>query len=212
MISRISSLTAIALLSLSVSACNTTSSVQTSVASAPIAPVEVRRAVVGDTFVYISQTGKERVTTIETVGETIVTGNTIQAGADLACTWKYKRNTFAPDAEWNNCGNSGTQTSKRLGGSIFPITVGSNESWEYSGTNNKGASWSSTRNCEAVGTVSITVPAGTFDTYHVKCEDRVWLREWFIRADGVTVQANRTRKTGAQDRNTSRKLVSFKPA
>ena len=67
------------------------------------------------------------------------------------------------------------------------------------------------RVCKVEGEVSVSVPIGTFDTYHVRCEDRWWVREWFVRADGVPVQIARTRKNGPTDRNRLRKLVSYTP-
>ncbi|MEM9061025.1 MAG: hypothetical protein AAGD13_11245 [Pseudomonadota bacterium] len=164
----------------------------------------------GEQYVFLDKKGRERIGSITSVTDKFVEGASKRADQDLFCEWKIKRNTFAPTSEWKNCGgSSGTQTSKRLGDSIFPLQVGSTESWEYSGTNSNGDSWSSTRNCEVLGTASLTVPAGTFDTYQVRCDDRWWIRDWFVRADGVTVVSTRTRKAGSQDRNTKRELVSY---
>lgn len=189
--------------------CQTTgSSVKSTPSSAELPPLETRRAVLGDTYVWINKNGEERTGMITAVDAQYSSGE-----SSNGCKWRSKRNAFAPGAEWTNCsGSTGTQTSQRLGGSIFPMTVGSTESWDYSGTNNKGDSWESTRNCEVVGIAEVTVPAGTFDTYHVRCADKWWVREWFVRSDGISVQGSNTRKVGSADRNTSWQLVSYTPA
>lgn len=191
-------------------ACQTTgsSSLKSEPTSAELAPVAERRAVVGDSFTWVNNRGETLTGTFTSVDDQYLTGE-----SSNGCKWRDRRNSFAPGAEWSNCdGSTGTQRSKRLGGSIFPLQVGSSESWEYSGSNNKGDNWSSTRECSVVGTAKVTVPAGSFDTYHVRCEDEWWVREWYVREDGVSVQGSRTRKVGAADRNTSWQMIDFTPA
>lgn len=191
------------------SACQTTgSSLESKPSTAEMPPVAERRAVMGDQWTWLNEKDEE------------LSGNYTSIDADFAagensigCSWKAKRNAFAPGVEWKNCrGSTGTQTSKRVGDSIFPLAVGKTETWEYSGTNNKGDSWESTRNCKVVGIANVTVPMGNYDTYHVRCEDKWWVREWFVRADGVSVQGSSTRKAGSADRNSSWRLISFTPA
>lgn len=189
-------------------ACQTTPPIQTAPAANPIPPVEARRAVVGDQFVYLTQSGTQTTTT--TVA---ASANRASYKQDNGCSYSHIITGFGPNPEWSNCGgSSGNQTSKRTGGSIFPLAVGSSESWDYSGTNSKGNNWESTRNCTVPGAVSVTVPAGTFDTYHVRCEDKWWVRESYINADGIAVRWSRTIKSGSGDRNRSGELVSFTPA
>lgn len=192
---------------LSVGGCEQQSTVQTAPASTELPPLEGRRAMVGDIFVSLNHRGNRRSDTITAVDEQYVSGENT-----AGCSWKVRRNAYAPDVEWSNCGNSGTQTSRRIGSSIFPMTVGSTETWDYSGTNDQGGNWESTRECKVVGSAQVSVPAGTFDTYHVRCEDGTWVREWYTRSDGVSVKFSRTRKVGSQDGNSSWKLVSFTPA
>ena len=189
--------------------CQTTgSSLQSTPSQAKLPPLEQRRAVLGDTYSWLNKNGEQRTGKIVAVDANFVSGE-----SSNGCKWKSKRDAFAPGVEWSNCGgSSGTQTSQRRGGSIFPMTVGSKETWDYSGTNTNGDSWESTRNCETVAIAEVTVPAGTFDTYHVRCEDKWWVREWFVRSDGISVQGSRTRKVGSADRNTSWQLVGYTPA
>ena len=193
----------------SLSACQTTSSnLESTPSSAELPPLEASRAVAGDRWTAVDGKGAQNSGTVLTVD-----AQYISRESSDGCKWKLKINSFAPDVAWTDCnGSSGTQTSKRTGDSIFPLQVGKTESWEVSGTDTNGASWKSTRNCKVIGIANVTVPAGNFDTYHVRCEDRFRVREWFLRSDGVTVQFSSIRKTGAADRNFSWKLVSFTPA
>ena len=188
-------------------ACMPGANIATQPTSAPMPPVEHRRAVVGDAYVLERKDGSRFTVTIKSVST-----ETVDLETSSGCKATLRRDAFAPDLAWTNCsGSSGTQTSKRVGASIFPLTLESTEAWDYSGTNTRGNSWASRRNCSVVGEVSVTVPAGTFDTYRVRCEDRWWVREWFVRADGVPVQIARTRKNGSDDRNRLRKLISYTP-
>ena len=203
---RILALAAAGLLAI-LAACMPGADIATSPVSAPMPPVEHRRAVVGDAYLLERKDGSRFTVTIKSVA-----ADRVELETSSGCKATLRRDAFAPDLAWDNCsGSSGTQTSKRIGGSIFPLTLESTEAWEYSGSNTRGNSWESTRTCKVVGEVRVTVPAGTFDTYHVRCEDRWWVREWFVRADGVPVQIARTRKNGPVDRNRLRKLVSFTP-
>lgn len=196
------------IVALAAAACQTTgNTVQTASASAEMPPVSSWRANIGDVLEYQNIKGNNFTSEYTSVTDNRVTGKT-----SGGCEFVFFKDNAAPGPEWKNCsGSSGTQTSKLKSGGLFPLAVGNRESWEYSGTNTKGNSWSSVRNCEVADTASVTVPAGTFDTYHVICEDKWWKREWFVNADGVSVISKRTRKAGAQDDNRFNQLVSFTP-
>ncbi|MEL6996875.1 MAG: hypothetical protein AAFP68_01325 [Pseudomonadota bacterium] len=177
-------------------------------ASAPMPPVEQRLVEPGASYTILQQDGSELAVEILSTD-----GNLVLSKSSSGCSWKRDFTGFRPNPEWNSCGGStGTQTSTRTSGSIFPLVVGNTETWDYSGTNSNGDAWESTRNCKVEAEVSVTVPAGTFDTYHVRCEDRWWVREWFVDQRGLAIQYARTRKIGSADRNRSGKLVSYTPA
>lgn len=184
-----------------------TSGVKTGAVSNAMPVVEQRPVAVGDTFVYRMADGTDLTSKV-----TAVTADRITSERSDGCSWESIRNAFAPNPSWKNCnGSSGSQTAQRQGGSMFPLNLNSVETWDFSGNNNNGNSWESTRNCRVMGEVSITVPAGTFDTYHVRCEDKWWTRDSYIRADGRSVRWSRTRKIGSADQNRSGDLVSYVP-
>ena len=186
--------------------CQTTGSSTAAVtpASVELPPVNARIPSVGDSAVWLMQDGNQLGSKVVSVN-----GNSVYVEREDGCSWSNIVGAFEPTGEWKNCeSGSGSQTSKLTTGSIYPLQVGNKESWDFSGTNTSGDSWSSTRNCEVVGTASVTVPAGTFDTYRVVCEDKWWVRESYITAEGYSVKWSRTRKVGASDRNRSGELVS----
>lgn len=188
--------------------CEQDANVSSSPAAVSMATLDSRRSVVGDRYVFERRDGSKTSSVV-----TGVTADFVTLEIDNGCIYTAKKNTFAPYAEWKNCGgSSGAQDSTRNGNSIFPMTIGSSESWNFIGTDNQGDGWENTRVCEVVGAVNMTVPAGSFDTYHVRCEDKWWVQEWFMNADGVAVQWARTTKAGSSDKNRSAKMVSFDPA
>lgn len=189
-------------------ACQADRAVQTAPVVNPMQPLEARRAVVGDQFVYLTEKSDQ---TSMTTRE--VSADRVAFEDESGCRFSDKGSSFAPSPDWSNCGGSaGTQVSRRLGGSIFPLAIGNSESWHYSGTNTNGDRWESKLDCTVPGVVDVTVPAGTFDTYYVRCEDEWWVREYYLNSDGVTVKWAQTSKGGSDDRNRSGDLVSFTPA
>lgn len=98
----------------------------------------------------------------------------VQAGGD----------PVLPTLEWDNCGGgSGTHTLGERTGSLWPLELGKTASYAASGRNANGDSWSHTRRCEVADTVSLTVPAGTYDAFEVVCRDRSSTRTWYFAPD-----------------------------
>lgn len=211
MFSSIRALSAICVTAFLLMGCSTRPIPELAPASSVIPPIEVSRAVVGDEFHFINRDGRKGIAKTVAVTGTHVTTHTTSKGSKTPCVWKVKRNALAPWVEWKNCGSSGSNTSKRIGSSAFPLAVGSTESWDYSGTSNTGSNWSSTRDCAVETAVKVNVPAGSFDALHIVCEDKWWVRESFVRADGVLLQFLRTRKSGPQDDNMFQRLEKFVP-
>jgi len=78
---------------------------------------------------------------------------------------------FATEVKWTSCsGPDGTQDVK-LNGEVWPLQVGKTWSEDYSGTNDRGRTWSSTNKCTVESQVRVKVKAGEFDTYKVVCND-----------------------------------------
>jgi hypothetical protein len=101
------------------------------------------------------------------------------------CTYTATNdNPFAPSVKFEGCsGNTGTQTIQTKSGEIFPLQVGKTVSWKITGQHTRD-SWETTRRCEVVETVSLTVPAGTYDAFHVVCRDS-WNTHTFFYAPEI---------------------------
>ena len=75
---------------------------------------------------------------------------------------------------------------------MFPLKVGNTESWDYEGGTGS-RTWSGTRHCEVKEAVRITVPAGSFDTWHVNCTERWWRNQFYFSPKlGTTIAIVRT--------------------
>ncbi len=65
-------------------------------------------------------------------------------------------------------------------GSIWPLQVGATVSYDFKGKNSNGDTWNGTRRCEVKEEARVTVPAGTYDTFYVICEDPFRSRHWYV--------------------------------
>ena len=181
--------------------------IKTSVVSGEMAPAEARIEQIGDTWVYNNLiSGAAETSRITAIDGKLISGVNETTG----CSFTYVHAAYAPSVRWDNCnGSSGNQSAER-NGSIFPIQLGNAESWKFSGQNAKGETWESVRNCSVVETAKVTVPAGTFDTYHIKCEDEWWVRHYYYAPEvGSSAIRLDTHKTRNEVRH--RELVSFTP-
>jgi hypothetical protein len=97
-------------------------------------------------------------------------------------------NPFAPAVTFENCyGNTGTQTIQSKSGSLFPLEVGNQASWEVTGQDEQ-YNWSTTRRCQVSDEVNLTVPAGNYDAYKVVCRDD-WSTRTFYYAPEAEANA-----------------------
>lgn len=91
---------------------------------------------------------------------------------------------FAPVASWSNCGgSSGLHNIVSQEGSVWPLKVGNTAAWTVNGETGS-ENWSTTKRCSVREAVSLTVPAGTYDAYHVACRDD-WNRHTYYYAPEV---------------------------
>ena len=160
---------------------------------------------VGDKSVFRYKNGTEISFEITAVDEETYSGR----GSD-GCSWKLVIAGWGPAVEWKNCrSNSGSHKVKRTG-NMYPLQVGNTEKWKYRGRNNKGQSWSGTRKCEVKGTEKVTVPAGSFDTYHVVCREERARYEWHYSPElRSVVISSRKPLGGSTGRRYYRELVSI---
>lgn len=193
-----------AALAASLAACG--SGIETTPAAAGLAPGEIRILEVGDEFVVQDEAGARRTSRVTAVNGTLYT-----VESSNGCTYTAHMDGFGPSTEYSNCGGStGTQQMTRTG-AIFPLVVGNRESWQVTGSDTQGNSWQQTRDCAVVDTARLTLPAGTYDTYRVRCEDQRNVRTFYYSPELQLVVAHERQRRGQAERE-SWQLVEFRPA
>ncbi|MEM7059880.1 MAG: hypothetical protein AAF557_20045 [Pseudomonadota bacterium] len=178
--------------------------VKTEAVQAEMVPMELRLPVVGDKKVWKEGEGQFESVVVSFAGVVVSTETS------KGCSYTQEAG-FAPTQKWTNCTpfDDGTQNSTK-NGAIFPLAVGNSVSYAVTGSNVKGNDWSTTRNCSVKGTARVTVPAGTFDTYHVNCSDDWTSRDYYVSPElGTSVLFRRVGNDAS--RNTVQELISFTP-
>lgn len=112
------------------------------------------------------------------------------------CQWS-ETERYGPSTSWTNClGATGEQTIVSESGALWPLAVGNKKSWRYTGKNEQGDDWSGTRTCEVRSAENVTIAAGDFPAYRVRCEDPWSTRiYWHAPSLGHAVYFQRNRKT-----------------
>lgn len=166
---------------LALSACVTTK-VETQPVSSALAPMEQPGKNVGAVWKY-QQGGEIKDSILVAMTETEDTWRESDG-----CEYTQLGNGFAPSSRWTGCGTSDGTQQVTVDGSIWPLQVSAEVSYDFSGRNKFGDSWKGTRNCVVKEEVRVTVPAGTFDTFHVVCNDPWRSRDWYVSPElGTTV-------------------------
>ena len=155
--------------------------VETMPAKAELPPGESRAFAVGDKSVWKQSDGKEL--SWKTVK---LDGSIMEVHGSNGCKAAVQWPTYSPTLAWRGCsGSAGSQKIEKHAGGLFPLAVGNTESWTFSGRNDRGNTWSGARNCKVAGTANVTVPAGTFDAYHVVCREHSARYDyWFLARIG----------------------------
>lgn len=178
--------------------------VKTEAVQAEMTPMDLRLPVVGDTKVWKEGDGQFQAVV------TSFSGGALTVETSKGCAYTQDAG-FAPSSKWSNCApfDDGTQNNTKTG-EIYPLAVGNSVSYAVTGSNVKGNDWSTTRNCSVKGTARVSVPAGTFDTYHVNCKDEWTSRDYYVSPElGTSVLFRRVGNDAS--RNTVQELVSFTP-
>ncbi|MEL6999445.1 MAG: hypothetical protein AAFP68_14370 [Pseudomonadota bacterium] len=178
--------------------------VETLPVSAKLDPMPLRIPVVGDTKVW--KVGDEQLTRVTVA----VNGASQNVEGSDGCSFTEDPG-FAPGPVWAGCPDftDGSQSYVKSG-EIYPLAIGQKVSYAVKGQNVSGDNWETTRNCTVLETVKVTVPAGSFDTFHVSCNDQFTNRDFYVSPDlGTTVLIRRHRKS----RNETKmfEMVSFTP-
>lgn len=129
------------------------------------------------------QKGEPATTKIMAVDSNFVT-MMITEGPKKGCSWTRNvgQDRFAPSVSWENCGRSGDSTGTQeftKSGNIWPLTVGSSESYKLTGKDQKN-NWSTTRNCEVKAAVLVSIQDKQYPTFEVVCKDKWSKRIWYV--------------------------------
>ena len=171
-------------------------------AAATLAPARPPELQTGATFVFRQRDGEEVTSRVVAVDGADVTWE-----ADNGWTWTGKA-FFWPVERWQSESAGGSQEISGDPGALFPLMIGESVAYRVEGqSRDEQAGWSLQGRCEVAAAEQISVPAGTFDTYKVVCEQgedlsdpyrtRTW---WYAPAIGHYVaQLHRTRTGGIDE-------------
>ena len=179
-------------------------------AAAALPPGRLPALESGATFVFRKGDGAEvssRIVAVE--------GDDVTWQADNGWTWTGKA-FFWPVERWQGEGASGSQEISGDPRALFPLVIGERVAYRYQGRRqDQQAGWSGQGRCEVAAAEQITVPAGSFDTYKVVCEQGEDLSEpyrirtwWYAPAIGHYVATLHQTRTGGIDE--LEQLVSYK--
>ena len=171
--------------------CVTTGEPEKVAAEVKLAPMPKPVVAVGDTW-HALKDGKEFKREIVAVN-----GDMMSARESDGCEFTAMAWGFAPGATWSNCKpfTDGTQKITAAKGEIWPLAVGKTFSYDVTGSNSAGNTWSGTRKCSVPETARITTVSGQYDAFKVVCEDPWTRRTWYVApAAETTVHFTRYRK------------------
>jgi len=146
---------------------------------------------VGDEVLLREKDGTEKTLRVTAVRGTLV--DIVKVGT--GCQATFQMQGFAPAVKADACGGSAYERTVEPNGSIFPMTVGSREEWAIVETSGNKRIGPYKRVCSVDETARVTVPAGTFDTYVVRCSDKFRdIEFYFAPSLGIQVLLRQTRK------------------
>lgn len=166
----------------------------------------------GATFVYRKRDGEEVTSRVVAVDGEDVTW-------EASNGWIWTGKTFYwPVERWRSETQDSAGAQEVMGdpAALFPMSVGERVAYRYQGrSRTTRAGWSGQGRCEVAASEQITVPAGSFDTYKVVCEQgedmsdpyrtRTW---WYAPAVGHYVATRHQTRDGALDE--LEQLVSYR--
>jgi len=99
-------------------------------------------------------------------------------GDHAGCQWTDD-GWFAPSSTWSGCRTADGEQEFAKTGSIWPLEVGTSESYDVKGQNSSD-SWQTTRNCTVKSAVLVTVGERELPAYEVACEDKWSVQTWYV--------------------------------
>jgi hypothetical protein len=166
-----------------------------------LAPARVPVLEPGSSFVFRRGDGEEIVSRVVAVD-----GEDVTWEADDGWTWTGKA-PFWPVERWQGESSEGSQEIRGDVSALYPLAIGEAAAYRYSGrSTQQPAGWSGAGRCSVAAAERITVPAGTFDTFKIVCEQgedlsdpyrvRTW---WYAPAIGHHVATLHRTRDGAID-------------
>jgi hypothetical protein len=178
-------------------------------AAATLAPGRLVVPEPGSTYLFRKRDGGEvasRVVAVE--------GDDVTWQSDDGWTWTNKA-FYWPVERWQGDSVVGSQEVSGDFEALLPLLIGERAAYRYQGRRQDGQGWSGQGRCDVAAAEQITVPAGTFDTYKVVCEQgedpkqpyhgRTW---WYAPAVGHYVAVLRQTRDGRL--NELEELVSYR--
>lgn len=145
----------------------------------------------GDTWTWQLPSGTQLIDRITDVADdgTLTAESSVTKG----CIVTLNREIYGPASRLSNCsGTSYTQTMTQQG-NLFPLRVGNRASWSVLRTSQSGDVDQYDDTCEVIDTANVTVPAGTYDTFVIRCENQTRQREYYFAPEiGSAVIYRRT--------------------
>ena len=199
-----------ALAALPLLAACTASTIETAAPGAPLPNVELARYQPGNVKVWENADGSrftETAMRLSPAGEIEFVSTKKPGCRGTAPVIPLTPNTLAVD-----CGDTpGTlvQSSTTSGG-LEPLREGATQSWRVTASWNGSPEQTFTKTCTVVGEARVTVPAGTFDTWEIRCRTRSSDFTWHYAPSigaGVSYDYYGHRSGGRRNQ----RLVSFAP-
>ncbi len=122
--------------------------------------------------------------------------------SNRGCHRRTLHDPFSPRLRWQGCGSgpwsAGQTRVRRVNGSLWPLQVGNQSSYDLEVRTTNGDWHPITRRCEVVTRGPFTVPAGTFDAFQVACLDnfRTWNWAYAPKLGTIIAQKEAERRTG----------------
>jgi len=158
----------------------------------------------GDSFVFRFPNGAEQTETV-----TAVSGDRVSWRIPSGATWTTVTGTMFDTSQWSGSASYGDGRQQFSGNyaDLFPLRVGNDARYVARGNSSKQRDgWARSWTCTVPSEESVTVVAGTFETYRVMCYRRGQLRTYFY-APAVNMYVLRV-VTGADPGR--KELVSYR--
>ncbi|MDJ0684066.1 MAG: hypothetical protein QNJ84_05165 [Alphaproteobacteria bacterium] len=177
---------AVLLVGLALAACQTTTTVEETPATADLGEVAQVIHPVGTVIEYQNQDGDTQRTVLLSRADGVENWTNETTG----CSW-WIAESFTPAARWENCGGGSGTYDITQEGAIWPLAMQSTVRFDLKGANSKGNTWTRNHRCTVEAASNVTVPSGSYDAYKVVCADERTVRTSYYAPGVGTVAYSR---------------------